>query len=232
MVNTTFRRACASALLSAWALLLPLPAAAQANRELAAAGQSRIAVQVDKKQIVVSGVSPGSDVYLFGGLQVAQGFYPTLMTVDLTASDDDHDGVVTFAYPKGVPPRSVWIAVDERNGDLGAGVPAASTLRMTSIPPGAWKRKSGTSIDTLAIQHKALEYLFVHPGQGVWRWEADQGSRRDEDGVNDNVLTISAASMLRAGKGSPAAPQAFSGGEVVVAIDPFSLEVVTSRVPQ
>jgi hypothetical protein len=169
-------------------------------------------------------------------LQVGHDFYSTLMTVDLTASDDDRDGVVKFAYPKGVPLRSVWIAVDQRNGDIGAGVPSGYTLRMTAIPPGAWKRKSGAAIDALSIEHKALEYLLVHPGQGVWRWEADQGSRRDEDGLDDNIVTISSASLRPAGKdkgkGSSAAPAKFSAGDTMVAIDPFSLEVITSRVPQ
>jgi hypothetical protein len=198
----------------------------------ALADQSRISVQVNAKEIVVSSVSPGADVYLFGALQEGHGFYSSLLTVDLTASDDDRDGVVTFAYPKGVPLRSVWIAVDERNGDIGAGVPSGYTLRMTSIPPGAWKRKSGAAIDALAIEHKALEYLFVHPGQGVWRWEADQGSKRDEDGVDDNVVTVSPGSMRPAKKGKGASPKAFSPGDVVVAIDPFSLEVITSRTPQ
>lgn len=211
----------------------PSPAtAAQANPTLTVVDQSRIAVQVRAKEIVASGVSPGTDVYLFGGLQVGRGFYSTLLTVDLTASDDDHDGIVTFAYPEGIPLRSVWVAVDQRNGDIGAGVPSGYTLRMTSVPPGAWKRKSGAAIDALAIEHKALEYLVVHPGQGVWRWQADQGSKRDEDGLDDNVVTISPARMRRAGKGSPAAPAAFAAGGVVVAIDPFSLEVLTSRVPQ
>lgn len=204
---------------------------AHADPVPSAAGQSRIVVEVSAKEIVASGVSPGADVYLFGGLQVGHGFYSTLMTVDLTASDDDRDGVVRFAYPKRVPLRSVWIAVDQRNGDVGAGVPSGYTLRMASVPPGAWKRKSGAAIDALAIEHKALEYLLVHPGQGVWRWQADQGSKRDEDGVDDNVVTISPASMRRAGKGSHAAPATFASGGVLVAIDPFSLEVLTSRVP-
>jgi hypothetical protein len=198
----------------------------------AVADQSRVSVQVNAKEIVVSGVSPGADVYLFGTLQEGHDFYSSLLTVDLTASDDDRDGVVRFAYPKGVPLRSVWIAVDERNGDIGAGVPPGYTLRMTSIPAGAWKRKSGAAIDALAIEHKALEYLVVHPGQDVWRWEADQGSKRDEDGLNDNIVTVSPGSMRPGTKGKGAPPKTFSAGDVVVAVDPFSLEVLTSRVPQ
>jgi hypothetical protein len=240
MVNTMFlHRVCVSTLLSALALLLPLPATAgQGAPAPTAADQTRITVQVSAKEIAVSGVSPGSDVYLFGGLQVGHDFYSTLTTADLTASDDDRDGVVRFAYPKGVPLRSVWIAVDQRNGDIGAGVPSGYTLRVTAIPPGAWKRKSGAggAIDALSIGHKALEYLLVHPGQGVWRWEADQGSKRDEDGLDDNIVTISPASLRPAGKdkgkGSSAAPAKFSAGDTLVAIDPFSLEVITSRVPQ
>lgn len=203
----------------------------------AVADQSRISVQVSAKEIVVSNVSPGADVYLLGCLQEGRDFYTTLLAVDLTASDDDRDGVVTFAYPKGVPLRSVWIGMDERSGDIGVGVPSGYTLRMTSIPPGAWKKRKGSAIDAIAIEHKALEYLFVHPGQGVWRWGADQGSKRDEDGVDDNILTVSPGSMRPAKNGksatpSPDAPQAFSAGEVVVAIDPFTLEVITSRVSQ
>src|ERR1700760_1099225 len=184
----------------------------------ALADQSRISVQVGAKEIVVSNVSPGSEVYLFGCLQEGHDFYSSLLAVDLTASDDDHDGVVSFAYPKGVPLRSVWIAVDQRNGDIGAGVPSGYTLRMTSIPPGAWKKQKGNAIDALAIEHKALEYLFVHPGQGVWRWEADQGSKRDEDGLDDNFVTVSPGSMRRGKKTKDAAPKTFSSGDVVVAV--------------
>jgi hypothetical protein len=200
----------------------------------AVADQSRITVQVNAKEIVVSNVSPGSDVYLFGTLQEGRGFYSSLLTVDLTASDDDRDGVVKFAYPKGVPLRSVWIAVDQRNGDIGAGVPSGYTLRMTSIPPGAWKRKSGAggAIDVLSIEHKALEYLVVHPGQDAWRWEADQGSKRDEDGLDDNIVTVSPGSFLPGKKGKGKPPNTFTAGDVVIAVDPFSLEVLTSRVPQ
>jgi hypothetical protein len=204
---------------------------ARADSAVSGAAASRMEVQVRANEIVVSGLSPGTDVYLVGSLQVGEGFYSTLMTVDLAASDDDRDGVVRFEYLKGIPLRSVWVAVDQRNGDVGAGVPPGYNLRMTSVPPGAWKRKSGTAIDAIAIEHKALEYLLVHPGQGVWRWQADQGSKRDEDGVDDNVLTIFPARMRGAGKGKHAAPASFPSGGVLVAIDPFSLEVLTSRVP-
>lgn len=197
----------------------------------ATAAPSRIVVSVAEKEIVVSGVSPGADVYLFGGLQVGHTYYSSLERADLTASDDDHDGVVRFAYPKGVPFRSVWIAIDERNGDVGAGTRAGYPLRVSDIPPGAWKRKSA-DVDTLAIQHKALEFLLIHPGQGAWLWQADQGGRRDEDGVDDGILTITPEHMFPAKKGSGKPPHAFSAGDIVVAIDPFTLEVVTSRVPQ
>lgn len=192
----------------------------------------QMTVQVGKNEVVVSGVSPGADVYLFGGLQVGHTDYSSLVPVDLTSSDDDRDGVVRFAYPKGVPLRSVWIAVDQRNGEIAAGVPTGYTLKMTSIPPGAWKRKDGSSIDALALEHRALEFLVVHPGQATWRWQADQGSVRDDDGVNDGVLMISAEHLRPTVKKGPAAPHAFSTGDLVVAIDPFSLEVLTSRVPR
>lgn len=233
MITMFCNRVGASALFTTLLLLLPLrDASGQDNPVPSAANQSRIVVQVHANEIVASDVSRGTEVYLFGALQVGRDFYSTLMTVDLIASDDDHDGVVRFSYPEGVPLRSVWVAVDQRSGDIGAGVPSGYTLRMTDVPPGAWKRKAGAAIDALAIEHKALEYLFVHPGHGVWRWAADQGSKRDEDGLNDNIVTISPARMRRAGKGSPAAPATFAAGGVMVAIDLFSLEVLTSRVPQ
>ena len=111
-------------------------------------------------------------------------------------------------------------------------MPSGYTLRMTSIPPGAWKKKSGAAFDALAIEHKALEYLVVHPGQDVWRWEADQGSKRDEDGLDDNIVTVSPGSMHPGKKGKGKPPKTFSAGDVVVAVDPYSLEVLTSRVPQ
>jgi hypothetical protein len=196
------------------------------------ADQSHITVQVNPKEIVVSGVSPGSDVYLFGGLQVPHGYYSSLDRVDLTATDDDHDGVVHFPYPKGVPLRSVWVAVDQRNGDLGAGTRTGYPLKINDIPPGAWKRKSGNAVDTLSIAHKALQYLLVHPGEGAWIWAAYQGGSRDEDGQDDRILTISADHMLPSKKSTPKPSHAFPGGGVLVAIDPYTLEIVTSRVPQ
>lgn len=192
----------------------------------------RITVQVNPHEIVVSGVSPGSDVQLFGALQVARGYYTSFERADLTGTDDDHDGIVHVAYPKGVPLRSVWVALDARNGDVGAGTPAGYPLKMTDIPPAAWRRKSGDAIDTLSIAHKALEYLLFHPGHGAWLWQADQGGPRDEDGVDDRILTISPGQMLPVKSPGPKPPHTFPGGAVLVAIDPFTLEVVTSRIPQ
>jgi len=198
----------------------------------ATADPNHITVQVNPKEIVVSGVSPGSDVYLFGGLQVAHGYYSSLERADLTATDDDHDGVVHFPYPKGVPLRSVWVAVDQRNGELGIGARTGYPLKVSAIPPGAWKRRSGNAVDTVSIAHKALQYLLVHPGQGTWIWQARQGGPLDEDGLNDHVLTISPDHMRPAKRPGPPPPHAFPGGAVLVVIDPFTLEVLTSRVPQ
>lgn len=183
-----------------------------------------MAISISGSTIVVSGAAPGSEVLVFAAYQENIGYMPALGTYQKFITDDDHDGVVTADFGKPVPHRSVWIAVDTRNGDYAVAAPAGYRLQLHDLPVNA-VTKSKTGDDALSLSLGSAEILVLRPSGGVWRGVVDRGGTSDEHDVDDKKLLVS-ASHLKALRRKENGPQTLLPSDRIIAINPFTLETL------
>ncbi|MEP7009931.1 MAG: hypothetical protein ABJC13_06385 [Acidobacteriota bacterium] len=146
-------------------------------------------------------------------------------------ADEDGDGVVTLALDRPVAPVSVWAAVDLASGDVAVVSPTGSrTPRGGFRGRGLGHRETGRgTVHDLRFQS---ELLVVRPGVGggAWTLTAGDGNVGDEDGDANGELETALDRMTPL-DASPAPPEDFGPGDVVLLVDPRSLEVVLVRQP-
>jgi hypothetical protein len=195
---------------------------------LRAAPPSKMAISLSGQTVVVSGAAPGSEVLVFGAFQETIGYTPALGTYQKFVSDDDRDGVVTADFGRPLPHRSVWIALDTRNGDYAFAAPYGYRFQMNDLPAKAIV-KSKTGDDALSLAFGSAEILVLRPGGGAWRSVVERGGGNDERDVDDKKLLIS-ISRLKSLRSKGNGPAALLPSDRIIAINPFTLETLIQGV--
>jgi hypothetical protein len=183
--------------------------------------QAAVNVSINPKSLVISGVSPGGQVIVFGRSCRSTGGRVRLIRHTFVERDDDRDGAVTIAMET-IPEFSVFVAVDYESGQFASAAPrggAARIMNMTRVPE--WREGS----EIVDFNRGYLDFLFVRPGKGAWVLDVVQGTARDDDGVVDGNLRLRIGSMKPLlGKESP--PPHATKKDVLAAIDPHTLDAV------
>jgi hypothetical protein len=196
-----------------------------------AANPTKMTISISGRTVSVSGASSGSEVLVFGAYQDTVGYISTYGTCQQFVADDDRDGAVTATFTKEfseVPHRSVWVAIDARNGDYVVAVPTGYKLQLHDLPANAIA-KSKTGDDALSLSMGSAAILVLRPGGGVWRGSIDHGSAHDEHDLDDKKLLVS-VSQLMALRGRDRGPQTLLPSDIIVAINPFTLETFMKQV--
>jgi hypothetical protein len=184
------------------------------------------AISFEPTAVVASGISPGGQVAWFGVARESEDHAARIVRRETVATDDDRDGAVRLDLGREVPLVSIWVAVDLATGQAALATPEGFPLRRIALPgAGAVSGESGP--DRLELNRGYLELLVVRPGTGIWGATVGDGGEADDDGASDGRVTVALA-HLRAGGTSPAAPQSFGPGDLLVAIDPNEMEVAVS----
>jgi hypothetical protein len=194
--------------------------------------KSVLTIEVHAMDIVVSQIPPGDDVFIFSTGQEPGAYYMRMVQFETTVTDDDHDGIITVAYPHGVSLRSVWVAIDLKSGDMTAGRRPGFLLDVSELSRSCFKQGANNALSSFELDRRSLEFVLVRPGKGVWRTTVEQGGSADEGGGKDGKLSLSPSHMHKSGDKSGSPPDSFSGGDTVVAIDPYSLQILTTRLAQ
>lgn len=170
---------------------------------------------------MVSGVTAGGDVILFGVSRERAEFATRLRHWKRVESDIDRDGQVVVNLGDPVPAPSAWVAVDIATGQL-------VLLRAPDEPPGgvevfpdaAFQAEDG-QVTALVMDTESLDLLVVRPGVGAWRHGAVEGPHeRTPDGLLRVPFT-----RLRRLTGAVDGPGELRPGDVLVGIEPWSLVV-------
>lgn len=198
----------------------------------AATGKQTFSMDVGADAVQLSGATAGKTVALFAVLrEVHQHFYATLRSVSKLLEVNE-DGSVIFSYGKPIPPNSVWAAVDLQSGTVVTSTPAGTPSRDVAAPETVVEAsETGSDTDEVVADHIMLRTLWVHPGNnaGAWVGVAADGSESDSDRKPNGRIHLDASQFTPLGaSGTP--PKHFTGKDVVVAIDPFTMELFSKEV--
>jgi len=218
MRELTMRRPTLKAYIAA--ALISLATAAGSTLQ-AATNKPPVSIAIDQKSLVITGVTPGSQVIVFGRSCRNTGGRVRLIRHTFVERDDDRDGVVKIAMET-IPEFSVFIAVDYESGEFASAAPGGSSPRVMAMPRVPQWREGSQSVD---FNRGYLDFLFVRPGKGAWVLDILQGTARDDDGVIDGNLRLRIGSMKPLlGKDSP--PPHATKKDVLAIIDPRDLSAV------
>lgn len=198
----------------------------------AAAAAEAPTVAFDATAVTVTGAAPGARLALLGVGRLEGGYMPVQIRFsELLVADAL--GEARFESEHGTPTWSVWAVADVASGEVTVAAPEGAELRWREVPPRALR----SELDGLDNPRRFLEVLLVRPestpGQGesgAWVRSFGDGGEGDGDGAADGNVRV-APSLLDPLGDAPAAPERFAPGDLIVAVDPDTLEVWTASVP-
>ena len=202
------------------AVLIALAMAAVSSLR-AATNAPAVKVSIDPKALLISGITPGGQVIVFGRSCRNTAGRVRLIRHTFVERDEDRDGVVRIAMET-IPEFSVFIAVDYESGQFASAAPSGAAPRVMAMPRVPQWRDGSEIVD---FNRGYLDFLFVRPGKGAWVLDVFQGTARDDDGKIDGNLRLRIASMKPLlGNDSP--PPHATKKDVLAIIDPRDLDAV------
>ena len=186
----------------------------------------------ENSSVSVEGATPGGEVLFFSVERVPTGFYVEV-NIRRESVGADGTGLASVLFDEEVPTRSVWAAIDLATGQFALGSPSSFGLLEEAFAPGAFRTDAAGLADQLRHGHKLVEALWVRPGEraagaGAWRQRVADGGSRDVDAALDGAVALDPASLQPVG-GEQVVPDRFAPGDVVVLIDPSSLEISATQ---
>jgi hypothetical protein len=189
-----------------------------------AASAPKLTLTIQGNTVTATGISPGSTAIFVGAARVPdrRAYLDRIQRWATAVDDADHDGVVALTLPADVPPVSLWAVADLRDGEYAmVNGPRLGFHRMDLGNPMR-KSKSG-SVDSLLLNRRYVELVYVKPGLGALQWTANGSSASDE--LVANVGTIVSIGKGNALHVSGQRPINFTPGGTLIAIDLISMEV-------
>ncbi len=141
---------------------------------------------------------------------------------------EDRSGIVRLDLGRPVAPASVWVAVDLATGDFATVSPSGVVNQSdTFLGGGVGRAPSGNGV--ISDLRAQAEFLVVRPAVGSWTLTLGDGSPEDADGLADGQLAAPLDQMIPLA-GAPPPTLDFLTGDVVLLVDPRTLEIVVSRI--
>ena len=181
-----------------------------------------ITVDIDDQRVTATGLTPGAGAVIFSvGHQPHFAYYSLRRVVEFV-SDEDRDGVISYATKAAVPVKSVWVIVDAATGRHSIASPAGSRNRVTGERL-SWIGRDADGQSTRLLHDRSwLELLVVRPGRGAWELTAMRGGYADVERRPDEFLTP--LHLFRPVLPGGAKLERLVAGDIVIAIDPNAVE--------
>lgn len=182
--------------------------------------------------VEISGATAGGEVALLTVWREAGGGGTEVSILDEALLDEDGDGVVTLEVESGYPELSVWIAVDLATGARIVLSPESFEPRRPGLRLGRFNSAPGQA----ELDLPRAEVLLIRPEAGAFRATLGDGGTDDQDGEVNGRVALTASELRRPVLGPPRTsepelPSRFEPGDVVLAIDPRTLQVAEVEVP-
>ncbi len=215
----------------ALAALLALPAVAQPDDPPADPPGSpppSLELTLEAGAAVIDQVTPGEPVALVFLGRGLRGFGAKSLFGALWLPDDDGDGTVRFELEPGVDRASAWVAVDLATGRTASATPEGFEPRTRPIPDTALEKAEDGLVRGLRRGGRYAWAALVRPGdadtRGLWKAFLEDGHAADGDtAVDGSVLFL--PELAEPVDVSPPAPETLQGGDVIVLLDPRTVEL-------
>lgn len=146
------------------------------------------------------------------------------------ALDRDGDGLEPVELDRKLSASSVWAAVDLESGTYSVAQPDGEPVDLLSVV--GTPRTAESRIEFL--DHDYLYVFLVRPRVGAWWARVQDGGPMDGDSESNRRIEVELSGFepLAPTFGIAAPPALTAPGDVVVALDPHSLNVFASRVSE
>jgi hypothetical protein len=178
-------------------------------------------------RVSASGATGGGDVVMVSYGRSWRSFHNVLERRQMVARADAA-GNVSMEVPSGVPPMSLWIAVDVASGSYGAGMADGSVPRQRAIDAGALKKDNNGQLKKLIAGLPMAYAVLVRPGESAWELFAGDGGAHDGDRTLDGRTEFS-LDDFQAMAGEAAPPKNFRKGDLLILISPEELAFSSIR---
>lgn len=177
--------------------------------------------------VTVSGVAPDTPVVVFYvGRQGVDGVVRVVHGQEVVTADAAGQGHLSLE--NGVPPASLWAAVELASGAFSVAAPEGQPLREATLAADGLRADGQGRYHLLRDFREDLEVLYVRPGLGAWALSLRDGVGTDRDGREDGALSLS-LDDLRGLRDGPGPPSQFAAGDVLIALDADRLEFFAFR---
>lgn len=176
---------------------------------------------------VVDGVTPGGVLVVFArARKQIQLHYGEAVSLKFLMTDKTGSGRVVIDTGRELPADAVWAVVDLETGRHLITTRGAARERLR-LPAGIVRHKPQDQ-GRLFLGMASAEMLVVRTGDGAWIQEIGDGAGADEDGRTNGAATISPVKMKNLRKKSAKQLDKVKKGDLVVVIDPRTLQVWSS----
>lgn len=178
----------------------------------------------------VSGLSPGDSVAWLALDRRVLASASYLEEHARVTADDDGDGAVLLPLAEGIPPQSVWAAVDLASGEPVVAAPSGSRAREIQLPATALQHGAGGRLDRIVKAGRLVHALLVRPEVGSWKLVLGDGGTADDDGQANGSVAFVLSQLEPMTADGPPPPEELAGGDTLVLLDPDDLSYAVVRV--
>lgn len=193
-----------------------------------AAASAEMLLRFEETAVVAEGLTAGAEVAVLGVGRERAGFLPQRISVwEVVAADGT--GTARLELGRPIPTESSWAFIELGQGEAVLAAPPDTALRQVAFPG----RGIPASLRTLDDARRELTVLWVRPATdgtaGAWGGAVHDGSELDGDGGQDRAVRVLLDRLEPLGA-STVPPETLAEGDVLVGVDPDSLEIYAVHV--
>jgi hypothetical protein len=178
----------------------------------------------EAQAVTAAGITPKGRVVWFSiAREISRQSATIVPRIELVT---DGDGKIRFSLSQEVPVRSIWFAVDLETGEAGVAAPEVFGLQEVEFPA----RAIPAALNRLDLDRRFVYAVLVRPGVGAWKLRVGDGGASDEDGQADGTLRASLARLEGIGSSPLPPPAHVSPRDLLLVIDPNSMEFLRFQV--
>jgi hypothetical protein len=179
-------------------------------------------VRFDARSVALTGLTPSGNVAWTSVSREPRGF-STLVASRSGVATADALGEATIELDGEVATASVWVVVDLGEGGFTVAAPEGTSFREIGFDGRSVVANPQGKLNRLVHARPYVELFLARPGVGAWAMTAGEGAEGDDDGEQDGSLHTRLASMEPLAA-SPSPPDGLEAGDVLVMVDPRTLE--------